>query len=76
MTVEDKTSGYTKCRLGIDAFGRIHYLDELTNPAAGELAVEKADILLGEGDAIFAELTGATPGDKLVMTCIGWELFI
>ena len=72
VTIEDETNAYTKCRIGIDAAGRTHYLDELISPAAGELAVSKADILLGENDVFFAELTGATPGDKLTMTCIGW----
>ena len=41
--------------------------------AANELAVSKSDILLGEGDVFFAELTGTTDGDILVMTCVGWE---
>lgn len=74
VTVEDKTSAYTKCRLGISTLGRDHYLDELQTIAAEELAVERSDILLGEGDIFFAELTGATADDELVMTAIGWEL--
>jgi len=73
VTVENQTSAYTKCRLGIDAGGRDHYLDELTTIAADELAVSRSDILLGEGDSFFAELTGTTGGDVLVMTCVGWE---
>ena len=72
-TVENETSAYTKCRLGIDAGGRDHYLDELTDLVAGELAVSRSDILLGEGDILFAELTGTTTGDKIVMTSVGWE---
>ncbi len=74
VSVENETSAYTKCRLGIDASGRDHYLDELTDPAAAELAVSRSDILLGEGDVFFAELTGTTDGDVLIMTCVGWEL--
>lgn len=74
VTVENKTTSYTKCRLGIDSGGRDHYLDELTTIAADELAVSRNDIILGEGDVFFAELTGATVNDLLVMTCIGWEL--
>lgn len=73
VTVENKTSAYTKCRLGIDAGGRDHYLDELQTMAAEELAVNKADIILGEGDIFFAELSGTTVDDILVMTCVGWE---
>ncbi len=73
VTVENETSAYTKCRLGIDAGGRDHYLDELTNLVAGELAVSRSDILLGEGDILFAELTGTTTGDEIVMTSVGWE---
>ena len=73
VTVENKTSAYTDCRLGIDAGGRDHYLDELTDLVAGELAVARSDILLGEGDIFFAELTGTIDNDVLVMTCVGWE---
>lgn len=73
VTVENKTDGYTKCRLGIDAGGRDHYLDELTNPIKDELAVSRSDILLGEGDVFFAQLDEATVGDVLIMTCVGWE---
>lgn len=73
VTVENQTSDYTKCRLGIESGGRDHYLDELTSPTADELAVSRSDIILGELDVFFAELTGATENDILVMTCIGWE---
>ena len=72
ITVENKTNAYTKCRLAIAAGGRDHYLDELQNIAAEELAVSRSDVLLAEGDYFFAELTGTTNGDVLVMTCVGW----
>jgi hypothetical protein len=72
-TVENTTTAYTKCRLGIDHGGVLHYLDELQTIAADELAVSRSDVLLGEGDRFFAELTGTTDGDELIMTCIGWE---
>jgi len=74
VTVENKTNAYTKCRLGINAGGRDHYLDELITIASGELAVSRSDIILSEGDVFFAELTGTTDGDVLIMTCVGWEL--
>ena len=73
VSVENETTAYTKCRLGIDASGRDHYLDELQTIAKEELAVSRSDILLGEGDVFFAELTGTTDGDVLIMTCVGWE---
>jgi dihydrofolate reductase len=73
VTVENKTNAYTKCRLGINNGGNDHYLDELQTIAADELAVSRSDILLGEGDVLFAELTGATENDVLIMTCVGWE---
>lgn len=73
VTVENKTSAYTKCRLGISN-GRIdYYLDELTTIAAEELAVSRSDVVLGEGDIFFAELTGTGSGEALVMICVGWE---
>ena len=74
VSVENRTNAYTKCRLGIVASGLIHYLDELLTIAANELAVSRSDILLGEGDIFFSELTGTTVGDSLLMVCIGWEM--
>ena len=73
VTVENKTTDFLKCRLGITSTGRDHYLDELTLILADELAVSRSDILLGEKDVFFAELTGTTTGDEIVMTAIGWE---
>lgn len=72
VTVEDKTTAYTKVRLLINHQGINHYLDELDSPAAAELAVSRSDILLGEQDIFAAELTGTTDSDELVMTAIGW----
>ena len=74
VTVENLTSDFDKCRLGINSGGRDHYLDELTTISADELLVSVSDLILGEGDYFFAELTGTVTGDKLVMTAIGWEL--
>lgn len=73
VTVENKSSAYTKVRLVIDSSGVIHYIDELITVAANELVVSRSDILLGEGDSFYAELTGTTTADVLVFTCIGWE---
>lgn len=74
VTVENLDHEYTKCRLGINTVGQDLFLDELQTIAAKELAVSRSDILLGEGDYFFAELTGTTTDDVLIMTCIGWEL--
>lgn len=73
VTVENQTSPYTKVRLGINSGGVIHYIDELITVAADELVVSRSDILLGEGDVFFTELTGTTTGDVLIFTAIGWK---
>lgn len=73
VTVENQSNDYTKCRLGIENVRIINYLDELVTITADELAVSRSDIILGEGDVFFAELTGTTTDDVLIMSCIGWE---
>ena len=73
VSVENQTTDYTKCRIGIRNGGNDHFLDELITVAANELVVSRSDALLGEGDVFFAELTGTTADDVLVMTCVGWE---
>jgi len=73
VTVENKTASSTKFRLAIRRAERLHYVDELSSPAAGELAVSRSDILLGEKDIFCAELTGTHDIDELVMCAIGWE---
>lgn len=73
VTVENETNAYTKCRLGITNGGLNHYLDELQTIAACELAVSRSDVILGEGDIFFAELTGTSDNDVLILTCVGWE---
>lgn len=73
VTVENQTNDFTKCRLGIDHIGVIHYLDEITTVLEDELCVARSDVELGEGDRFFAELIGTTTGDVLVLTCAGWE---
>ena len=74
VTVENTESAYDKVRLAIDAGGRIHYLDELSNPEEDELAVSRSDILLGEGDVFFAECSGCGEDEPLILTAVGWEI--
>ena len=74
VAVENQTTAYTKARLGINNGATDFYLDEQSTIAADELLVSRSDILLGEGDFFFAELTGTTSGDLLILTCIGWEM--
>lgn len=73
VTVENQTNSFTKIRLGIHNRGVDYYLDELETVAADELCVSRSDILLGDGDRFFAELTGTTDDDVCIMTCVGWE---
>lgn len=74
VSVEDEDNAYTLLRVGVSNRGELYYLDELTTPGAGELAVSRSDILLGDGDRFFADLTGTTTGDNLVMVLSGWEM--
>jgi len=73
VTVENLTTAFTKCRLGIVNGQALFYIDELAVVAADELCVSRSDILLGEADRFFAQLTGTTTDDVLRMVCIGWE---
>jgi len=73
VTVENKSNDGTKNRIGIDAGSRDHYLDEIDDPLQDELIVSRSDIILGEGDSLFAEFTGTQNGDELILTCVGWE---
>src|SRR4030042_1355621 len=73
VTVENQTSPYTKLRIGISNAGEDFYLDELDSPAADELVVGYADILLGDRDRLFAELTGTVTRDFLVLPLAGGE---
>jgi len=73
VTVENKDGTTDICRIGICNGGRDHYVDELLDVAAAELAVSRSDIVLGENDIFFAEFTGTASTDNLVMTCVGWE---
>lgn len=73
VTVENETSALTKVRLGISNRGEDYCLDELQTIAANELCVSRSDIVLMDGDVFFAEFTGTTDDDVLVMVANGWE---
>lgn len=75
VAVENQTNAYTKLRIGIENTGEKYYLNELDTPAADELAVNPYDIVLGEADRFFAELTGTTDGDIILVTLLGWEIY-
>lgn len=74
VTVENETNAYTLLRIGISNLGELYPLDELTTPAAGELATCHEDHVLGDGDRFYADLTGTTDGDVLVLVVTGWEM--
>lgn len=74
VTAENRTSDFTKIRLGIRVGPEYLYVDELTTVLEDELAVEKHYILLGEGDVLFAQFKDTTTADVLVMFVRGWEL--
>lgn len=76
ITAENRTTAFTKVRLGIKRTELDHYLDELQTVAANELAVSDKLTILEELDQFFAEFTGTTSGDVLVLTAIGWEVKI
>lgn len=74
LSVENKTSAFTKCRLLIYNGATNFYIDEAIFPSKDELLVHPKDILLGEGDRLQAKLTGTTTGDELELHAIGWEM--
>lgn len=76
VSIENRTSGYTLCRLSIYDGSTDHFLDEAKNPAADELLIHKQDIILGERDVLRATLTGTITGDDLEMFVCGWEFFL
>lgn len=74
VSIENKTSSYTKCRLSVYNGATDFLIDEAIYPAGAELLVHPKDILLGEGDVLRAHLTGCTTADLLELHAIGWEM--
>ena len=74
VTVESIGAGYDILRIGVSNLGELYYLDELLNVADAELAVSRSEIILGDGDRFFAELTGTTDDKVLLMVLSGWEM--
>jgi len=73
VSCENQTSAFTKVRLGIHNRGSDYYIDELQTVSANELCVSNNDILLGDGDRFFAEFTGTTDDNVLLLNAFGWE---
>jgi len=73
VAVENQTTAFTKLRLGISNRGVDYFLDEIQNLLADELAICRSDVLLGDGDRFFAELTGTTTDDVVIVNLSGWE---
>ena len=74
LSVENKTSAYTKFRLSIYNGATEFMMDEAIYPDEDELLVHPKDISLGENDVVWARLTGTTVGDKIELHAIGWEM--
>lgn len=74
VSIENKTSAYTECRLSIYNGATGFTVDQAIFPDKEELLVHPKDILLGEGDVLRATLTGTTTGDVIEMHLIGWEM--
>ena len=74
VSIENRTSAYTKCRLSVYDGATDFMLDEAINPDAEELLIHPKDIILGEGDVLRATLEGTTTGDIIEMHSIGWEM--
>lgn len=74
VVVENKTSAYTKLRVGIFDNGVFYGYFEEMNPQADELVFVTDEMVLREGQQIQAELQGCTAGDSLEMYTHGhWE---
>ena len=74
VSIENKTSAYTKCRLSVYNGATDFEIDEAIFPDEDELLIHPKDIVLGEGDILRARLTGTTTGDIVEMHIVGWEM--
>jgi len=74
LSVENKTSAYSKCRLEIYNGAIDFNIDEAIFPSQNELLVHPKDILLGEGDRLRVKLAGTQTDDELELHAIGWEM--
>lgn len=73
VSIENKTSSYTKCRLSIFDGATDLFIDEADYPQQDELLMHKQDIILGQRDQLRATLTGTVTGDDLELLAVGWE---
>lgn len=74
IAVENKTSSFTKLRIGIFDNGFFYPFFEELAPQAGELYFITDELILRDGQQIQAELQGCTALDNLEMYVHGkWE---
>ena len=74
IAVENKTTTYTKLRIGIWDNGVFMPFFEETAPLVGELYFITDEIILRDGQQVQAELQGCTAGDNIEMYVHGrWE---
>lgn len=74
VTVEDKTTAYTKLRIGINDNENFHAYEGQASPSAATLYWMDELMILREGQRVRANLTGVTANDDLVMNVHGFWL--
>lgn len=74
VAVENKTTAYTKVRVGIWDGAIFHNYFEEVSPTAANLYFTVDEMILREGMQLQAELQGCTSGDDIEMFIYGeWE---
>lgn len=74
VSIENKTTAYTKLRVGIWDGAVFHNYFEEVSPLAAQVYFTVDEIILREGMQLQAELQGCTSGDELVMFIYGeWD---
>uniref|UniRef100_A0A6M3Y2Q0 Uncharacterized protein n=1 Tax=viral metagenome TaxID=1070528 RepID=A0A6M3Y2Q0_9ZZZZ len=71
IAVVNKTSGYTRLRIGTWDGASFHVQEEEVNQGSDEYCFTGNDILVPPGSRIRAELTGTTTGDDLRLVLNG-----
>ena len=71
IAVVDKTSAYTRLRIGTWDGASFHVLEEKDKPTADEYCFTGHDMIIPPGSRIRAELTGTTTADDLRLVLNG-----